>query len=396
MQYDAPITRRSLLTALSLFPASRLLLGQDQARDRQPAPKDDTARFSTGVKVVNLFATVRNKKGEIVRDLTKDDFLLDEDGSPQEIRYFATESNLPLTLGLLVDTSGSQRRVLYDERNASNRFLEQVLREDKDLAFVIHFDFEVELLQDLTSSRAKLEKALDELQVANANQQQGGQQQGGQQGGQYPNGGGYPGGGYPGGGGVGFPGGMGRRRGMGYPGGQPYPTGQQRRRAGGTDLYDAIVLASDEIMRKQQGRKALILLTDGVDTGSKLTLSEAVASAQRADTLVYSILFSDAQAYGNNVGLGGMGRRPVGGMNMPDGKKVLEQISRETGGRFFEVSKKLPIDKVFAEIEEDLRNQYSLGYSPNRTEEDRSYHRIHLVTKKKDLVVQTREGYYPA
>ena len=396
MGYQVQITRRSLLTALSLFPASWRLRGQDQ--DQPPVPKDDTAKFSTGVKVVNLFATVRTKKGEIVRDLTKDDFLLDEDGRPQEIRYFATESNLPLTLGLLVDTSGSQRRVLYDERNASNRFLEQVLREDKDLAFVIHFDFEVELLQDLTSSRAKLEKALDDLQVATGNQQQSGQQ-GGQQGGQYPNGGGYPGGGYPGGG-MGYPGGMGRRRGgMGYPGGgQPYPTGQQRRRGGGTCLYDAIVLASDELMRKQQGRKALILLTDGVDTGSKLTLSEAVAASQRADTFVYSILFSDPQAYGNTGGFGGVGRRPGmggGGMNMPDGKKVLEQISRETGGRFFEVSKKLPIDKVYAAIEEDLRNQYSLGYSPNRTDEDRSYHRIHLETKRKELVVQAREGYYP-
>ena len=395
MGYEAQFTRRSLLTALSLFPASRFLRGQEQ--ERPPALKDDTAKFSTGVKVVNLFATVRNKKGEIVRDLTKDDFILDEDGRPQEIRYFAAESNLPLTLGLLVDTSGSQRRVLYDERNASNRFLEQVLREDKDLAFVIHFDFEVELLQDLTSSRAKLEKALDDLKVASGNQQQGGQQ-GGHQGGQYANGGGYPGGGggYPGGGGgIGFPGGS-RRRG-GYPGGgQPYPGGQQRRR-GGTCLYDSIVLASDELMRKQQGRKALIVLTDGVDTGSKLTLSESVASAQRADTLVYSILFSDSQAYGNTGGFGGMGRRPgMGGMNMPDGKKVLEQISRETGGRFFDVSKKMPIDKVYAAIEEDLRNQYSMGYSPDRTEEDRSYHRIHLLTKRKELVVQTREGYYPA
>lgn len=382
MGHEARTTRRSLLTALSLFPASRLLLrGQDQ--DPQPPHRDDATKFSTGVKVVNLFATVRNKKGEIVRDLTKDDFLLDEDGRPQEIRYFAAESNLPLTLGLLIDTSGSQRRVLYDERDASNRFLEQVLREDKDLAFIIHFDFEVELLQDLTSSRVKLEKALDELQVGTGNPQQ---QQTQQQGGQYPNGGGYPGGGYPSGGGMGYPGGMGRRR---YPGGgQPYP-GQQRRR-GGTCLYDAIVLASDELMRKQQGRKALILLTDGVDNGSKLTLSEAVASAQRADTLVYSVLFSDPQAYG---GMGGFGRRPIG-MNGPDGKKVLEQISRETGGRFFEVKKALPIDKVYAAIEEDLRNQYSLGYSPNRTEEDRTYHRIHLVTKRKDQLVQTREGYY--
>ena len=172
--------------------------------------------------------------------------------------------------------------------------------------------------------------------------------------------------------------------------------GQGRR--GGTCLYDAVVLASDELMRKQQGRKALIVLSDGVDNGSKLTLFEAVESAQKADTLVYSILFSDASAYGNNSPFGGMGRPRgyPGGMNGPDGKKVLEQISRETGGRFFEVSKKLPIEKVYSAIEEDLRNQYSLGYSPNRTdEEEHAYHRIHLVTKRKELLVQTREGYYP-
>ena len=398
MGYEVRISRRSLLTGLSLLPAARLLRGQQQdpQQDSQPAAKP-TATFSTGVKVVNLIATVRNKKGEIVRDLARDEFVLDEDGRPQEIRYFSQESNLPLTLGLLVDTSGSQRRVLNDERSASFRFLEQVLREDKDLAFVIHFDFEIELLQDLTSSRAKLERALDLLQVASPQQQQQ------QQGGQYPNGGGYPGGGGGGGnvgiglpGGIGFPGG--RRRNGGQ---QPYPRGgQQGRRGGGTCLYDAVVLAADDLMRKQQGRKALILLTDGVDTGSKLTLSEAVESAQRADTLVYSILFSDASAYGNNGVFGGMNRRGGypggGGMNLPDGKRVLEQISRETGGRFFEVSKKQPIEKVYSAIEEDLRNQYSLGYTPDRPEEERGYHRIHLVTKRKELVVQTREGYYPS
>lgn len=381
---EARFSRRSLLAGLSLVPVARLLRGQQQ--DPQPA-RPDSAKFSTGVKVVNLFATVRSKKGEIVRDLTKDDFLLDEDGHPQEIRYFSQESNLPLTLGLLVDTSGSQRRVLNDERSASFRFLEQVLREDKDLAFVIHFDFEVELLQDLTSSRAKLEHALNLLQVGSPQQQQQ------QQGGPYPNGGGGGGGnvgiGLPGG--IGFPGG--RRRG----GGQ-YPRGGQGRR-GGTCLYDAVALAGDELMRKQQGRKALILLTDGVDNASKLTLFQAVESAQKADTLIYSILFSDASAYGNNSPFGGMGRPRgyPGGMNAPDGKRVLEQISRETGGRFFEVSKKLPIEKVYSAIEEDLRNQYSLGYSPSRAEEDgQGYHRIHLLTKRKELVVQTREGYYPS
>ncbi len=354
------ISRRSLLRAAVLAPAARLLRSAPQ----EPAPK-----FSAGVKVVNLFATVRDKKGQIVRDLNKDDFVLDEDDRPQTIRYFARETDLPLTIGLLVDTSGSTRRVLPDERSASYRFLEQVLRPEKDQAFVIHFDFDVELLQDLTSSRQKLEKALDELETGQ------GRPQWGQRGQQGPYG-------YPGGGRRGGPGGG--------------------RRGGGTSLYDAVLLASDELMRKQSGRKALILLTDGMDNGSKVSLSQAVEAAQRADTLAYSILFEDPELGWSGVPAGGMGRRggwggrPMPRMERTDGRAVLEQISRETGGRFFEVSKRQTIQKVFADIEEDLRNQYSLGYTPETSETSGAYHRIHLTTKQKGLTVQTREGYYPS
>ena len=355
------LSRRQLIAALSLFPAARLLRGQQDAA---------SPTFSTGVKVVNLFATVRDKKGQIVRDLTKDDFLLDEDDRPQTIQYFARETNLPLTIGLLVDTSGSTRRVLPDERSASYRFLEQVLREGKDFAFLIHFDFDVELLQDLTGSRKDLEKALDLLVTGQGRRQANrGQNPGG---GQYP-GGQYPRGRYPGG-----PRGGGRRGGGGG--------------GGGTTMYDAVLLASDELMRKQSGRKALILLTDGMDNGSKVTLSTAVEAAQRADTLAYSILFEDPEvSFG---GRGGMGR--LGGLNQPNGKKILEQIAGETGGRFFEVSRKLSISSVFSAIEEDLRNQYSLGYSPAGPARAGGFRRIHLTTKQKGLVVQTREGYYPA
>ena len=219
------ITRRSLITALSCFPAASLLRAAGQ-QDQQTAPQQDqgAVSFSSDVNVVNVFATVRDKKGQIVKNLTKDDFLLDEDGRAQQIKYFSQESNLPLTLGLLVDTSGSMRRVLEDERIASRRFFQQVLRADRDLAFVIHFDWEVELLEDLTANRDKLDKAIDELQMGDRQQQQ----QQTQQGGQYP-GGGAPGG-YPGGGG-GYPGGGGRRRGGGG--------GRGGRGGGGTDLYDA-------------------------------------------------------------------------------------------------------------------------------------------------------------
>jgi VWFA-related protein len=355
------VTRRTLLSAVPLLPALRLLRGQEQKPN-----------FSADVKVVNLFATVRDKNDRIVKNLTKDDFQLDEDGRPQPIRYFSQESNLPLTVGLLVDTSGSTRRVLPDERDASDRFLHQVLRPEKDLAFIIHFDFEVELLQDLTGSRETLERALGQLDTRTPQLQRTG------------GGGGYPGGGRQ------YPGGGGGRRGGG----------------GGTLLYDAVFLGSDEIMHKQSGRKALILLSDGEDNGSKKTLYGAIESAQRSDTLIYTILFTDPDAgFGYPGGFGGprMGRRGGGGYpprgpqggGRPDGKKVMEQLARETGGRFFEVKRSMPIDKIFAIIEEDLRNQYSLGYTPDAAAVQ-GYRRIRLTTKQKNLIVQTREGYYPS
>src|SRR5208337_849942 len=284
-----------------------LLLPGWPLRSQQPPT------ISVNVKVVNVLATVRNKQGEIVRNLTKDDFMLEEDDRPQTIGYFARETDLPLTLGLLVDTSMSQRLVLDQERSASSTFLDQVLRVNKDMAFVIHFDREVELLQDLTSSRQKLQSALALLQTPQRSQEGGSNSPGSSPG-------------------------SGRRGGWG---------------GGGTMLYDAVYLASNELMKKQQGRKALIVLSDGVDRGSKETLASAVEAAQRADTLVYSILFTSEQPYGGGYGgrgMGGMGRRGGGPgrypqQARPDGKKILEQISKQTGGRLFEVSKKLPIEQ---------------------------------------------------
>jgi VWFA-related protein len=330
------------------------------------------------VKVVNVLASVRDKHGQIVNNLTRDDFKLQQDGQPQTIRYFTKVTDLPLTLGLLVDTSMSQRRLIEQERIASYSFLNNLMRpDDKDKAFVIHFDWEVELLQDMTSSRPKLEAALEKLDNPEFARSSGG-------------GGGNPGGG-------GYPGGGGGGRSGGHHGG------------GGTDLYDAVFLASDEVAKKVQGRKALIILSDGVDTGSKVSLDRAIETAQRANTLVYSILYADPDAYGHQ-GYAGMGGRhggwggPGGGMGRPgggypqqqhpDGKKVLERISRETGGRFFEVSKKQPIDQIYAQIEQELRNQYSLGYTPDKAVASPGYHKISLTTTNKDLTVQTRDGYY--
>lgn len=343
----------------------------------QDAQQETHPKIAVQVNTVSVLATVRDKHGKIVSNLTKDDFGLEEDGRSQVINYFARESDLALRLGLLVDTSLSQRNVLEQERSASYSFLDHLLREGKDLAFVIHFDREVELLQDFTPSRPKLQAALQSLQTP---QFEGGRGSGGS------NGGGTAGGSNGGGG----PSGSGRG---------------SAHRGGGTLLYDAIYLASDELMSKQQGRKALIILSDGVDRGSKETLAEAIETTQRADTVVYSILFKDDEGYGHPGG-GMMGSRgPYGGgghhggggrypqEERPDGKKILQQISKASGGRLYEVSKKEPVDKIYAEIEEELRNQYSLGYTPDK-DTGPGYHKIQLTTKNKDLVVQARDGYY--
>jgi VWFA-related protein len=284
----------------------------------------NTSTFSTDVRVVSLFATVRDAQGHVVPNLTREDFALEEDGRPQSIRYFSRESGLPLTLGLVIDTSVSQRRLLAEERSASYRFLSQVLRPDMDRAFIIHFDRVVELLQDLTASRDKLGDALARL-----------------------------------------------------------ATPKRERSEGGTDLYDSVLLASDELMSKETGRKAIVLLTDGVDNGSKVDLFRAIESAERADTLVYSILFTDRGAYD-------------GVYASLNGKNALQRISRETGGAFFEVSHSDPIAAIYLKLEEALRSQYSIGYTPDKTDPKPGYRKIHLATKRSGLQVETRDGYYPA
>jgi VWFA-related protein len=337
-----------------------------------------SAPITVNVNAVNLLATVRDKHGALVNNLSKDDFVLTQDSEPQTITYFAKESDLPLTLGLLVDTSLSQRRVLTQELSASRSFLDHLLREDKDKAFVIHFDYEVELLQDLTSSRQKLEAAIDQIHSPQFSQTSAS--------------GGNPGGGNGGGGGGG--------------------RGSHGHGGAGTLLYDAVYLASDELMKKQQGRKALIILTDGVDHGSKESLDEAIETAQRADTLVYCILFADKEDNGSGGGGGyggphmggGMGGGGMGGHgggyprrtqeSRPDGKKVLQQLAKTSGGRFFEVSRKEPLDKIYAAIDEELRNQYVLGYAPGKPDATPGYHKLSLTVKPKDLSVQTRDGFY--
>lgn len=354
----------------------------------KPAQLQPTPKINVEAKLVYLYVAVRDKKGKIVPGLTQQDFALEEDGRPENITHFMSQSDLPLTLGLLVDTSLSQRNTLDAERDASYKFLDQMLRQGKDEAFVIHFDHEVELLQDLTGSRPKLNAALRQLQTPQPQFGNGNDSGDGNDGGNTSN---------P---------------------DEDGPTSGGRQHdhsnsGGGTLLYDAIYLASNDEMKKQQGRKAVFVMSDGVDRGSKETLANAIEAAQRADTTVYCIYFADHESnggYGHHGGWGGRGGGwPGGGGGWPgggrggnrypqesrtNGKDILKRISSETGGQLFEVSKKLPIDQVYAKIAEELRNQYALGYTPDHSNTGPGFHKLALTAKKKDVTLEVRDGYY--
>lgn len=272
-------------------------------------------QFTAGVRVVNVFATVREASGRLRRDLDKDAFVLTENGHPQVIQYFARESDLPLTMGLMIDTSMSQERVIDAERGASFRFLDRVLRETKDQVFIMQFDMGILVPQGLTASRRDLDEALSHVNTPTRAE-------------------------------------------------LSIPT------ARGTLLYDAIVRAA-EIMKPVQNRKAVIVMSDGVDVGSRAEFADAVEAAQKSEMLVYSILF------------GGTG-----------GRRVLERLSFETGGTFFEVSRKLTIEQTFAAIEDELRSQFSVGYVSDNPVRIPGFRRIELKAKDKALRVQARARYW--
>jgi VWFA-related protein len=284
------------------------------------------------VDIVNVLFSVRDKKGALIGNLEKDDFAVFEEGKQQTIKYFTRESDLPLTLGLLVDVSGSQRNLIGVEKQAASEFFSKVLRQ-KDMAFLISFGSEAELLQDSTNSVSLLKKGLDSLRENSA---------------------------------------------VGGFGPGPVPTiGKQR----GTILFDAVYLAATEKLRTEVGRKAIVLITDGVDVGSRQTLREAIDAAHRADTIIYSIQYLDHGAYGG-FGMGGDGD--------------LKRMSEDTGGRMFRVDRKHTLDDIFREIQEEMRTQYAVGYVP--TAEDRTgFRKLEIKTPaKKDLRVQARKGYFAA
>lgn len=302
------MTRRRLLQ--SLLGGAIVLRAQEQ----DPV-------FSTDVKVVSVIAAVRDKNGRLIRDLEQADFSIRENGKPQTIRYFSRETGLPLTLGLMIDTSMSQEKVLDQERSACFRLIDQVLREDKDHVFLMQFDMGVTLKQELTSSRKALSEVLPFVDTPTRNELRN----------QY---------------------------------------------GGGTLLYDAVERASKDIMAKQTGRKALIVLSDGVDTGSETTVGNAIEAAQRADTIIYSILFSDSGYYAR------------------DGRSVMTRMAKETGGSFFEITKKHPLDEAFRQLEEELRSQYSMGFVSPVPVVISEFRKLQVTVNRKDLVVEARDKYW--
>lgn len=299
-----------------------------------PILAQDTATIKVDVDVVNILFAVRNKQSGLVSNLEKADFTLLEDGKPQEIRYFTRETDLPLTIGLLVDVSRSQENLVDIERRAASQFFGSVLRK-KDMAFLISFGVDAELLQDYTNSPRLLQAGLAGLKV---NSSVGGQNPG------------------------------------------PVPTMNHPR---GTILYDAVYLASADKLRTEVGRKALVLITDGDDQGSRYNIKQAIEMAQKADAIIYSIYYVDRGFYFRSGGFGGGG-----------GEGALRKMSEETGGRVFHVDRKNTLEDIFRQIQDEMRSQYAIGYTPTNGTKDGTFRHVEIRTHGKDLKVQARKGYY--
>jgi len=379
------------LAAVSAVPMSAQTPAADQTTS--------ASTLNVDARLVNIPVVVYDKKGALIQNLTKDSFVLQIDGHPQPINYFNHYNDLPLTFGILVDVNQSQRDALDDERTASLAFLDDLLNgsagSDKTghdkanlvKAFVVQFARQTDLLQDTTNSKPKLQSALKQLETPAS---------GGDADNSKPN--------------------NGRDSDSGSGGnGRPHRAG--------TTLYDAVFLSSDELMSKQTGRKALVILSDGVDSGSKESLASAIEAAQRANTAVYAIYFKGREASegsrdhgrqggggqrggisfpgsggGYPGGSGGQGgRQPDSLPSLIDGKKILTRMVEETGGRLFEVGKNQTFADIYAQIAEELRAEYRLGYTPDKDTASDGYHRIIVTLAKvnpKDIYIQTRDGYY--
>ncbi len=305
----------------------------------EPAGQDSTIRVD--VELVNILFTVKAKKGgALIPNLEKQNFTVFEDGKQQAIRHFSRETDLPITLGLLIDISASQERLVDIERQAASSFFSSVLRK-KDEAFLISFGKSTDLLQDYTNSPKQLVAAMRDLQGD----------------GQSPSFGNGP---------------------IPNVNTGPVPVGRVK----GTLLYDAIYLAANEKLKSEVGRKAMILITDGDDQGSNYDRRAAIEAAQRADAIIYSIYYVDRGFYAGAGMFGG------------GGESELRKISEETGGKVFTVSSKHPLSEIFNQIQDELRNQYSIGYESTNPQRDNTFRKLDIRTDNKDYHVQARSGYY--
>ena len=314
-------------TAILLLPG---LLTAQQQPPKPAAPPAEAADpvIRVDVNLVNMFASVRDKKGGFVKGLDRSAFSVFEDGKKQEIRYFAEETKLPLTIGLLVDVSKSQENLIEVERRAASAFFRQLLR-PKDSAFLISFGMEAELLQDMTNSANLLEKGLGNLRLS-------------------------------------------------VPVGGVFTPGTTNQPVRGTILFDAMYLAAHDQLKGEVGRKVLVVITDGMDYGSRIKIQGAIEAAQKADAIIYSIYYTD------------MRYSMYGGGSDGD----LRKMSSETGGRVFSVSRNRTLQQIFTEIDEEMRSQYTIGYAPQGAQRDGAFHQIEIRTDNKDHRVAARKGYY--
>jgi VWFA-related protein len=335
------IFHRRTLVAAALFTAmSGYLAAAQQPAQSDQKPDDSqqqpTETLKVNVNVVQLFFNVKDKHGALIPNLTKEDFDIAEDGKQQTIKYFTAESNLPLTLGMLIDSSGSQRNVLDMEKEVGGAFLRQILT-DKDEAFVLDFNIDATLVQDFTRDVHRLQKALNSVKI-NA--------------------------------GVTMPT-------LPGAGGGPVPTAH----SAGTVLYDAVYLASHDVLAKEVGRKAMIMLTDGEDEGSRLKIQDAIEAAQKSDAIVYVLLCADRGFYGMQGGF-------------YSGEGDMRKLTEQTGGRVINVGNKF--DKMrdaFDQIAAELRSQYNIGYTPTNLKKDGTYRKLEIKSKQ-NYKIQSRAGYY--
>jgi VWFA-related protein len=275
--------------------------------------QDPQTTIRAEVALVNVVFTAMDRKGRPVHDLKMDDFQIFENKESQTIEYFSAlgkASNVPLTIALLIDTSGSVKDKLDFEKATAAEFFKEILRPNKDLALIIQFDADVNLVQDFTQNQNDLLNALDSLKAGNS-----------------------------------------------------------------TALYDAVFLAAEEKLKREVGRKVMVVITDGEDTSSRMRKEDAIQAAQRNDVLIYGIGVQ-GEEYGTNFG-------------------VLKKFAEETGGAFFSPHAKLSeIQEAFRAIGEEIQGQYSLAYSSTNKKKDGSFRSIDLRCKVSGVRVRARKGYY--